>query len=322
MMDCTDRHCRYLLRLITGRARLYSEMVTSAAIVRGQNPARFLDFDPAERPVALQLGGSEPKQLADAARRAETWGYNEVNLNVGCPSDRVTSGRFGACLMAEPALVADCVGAMRAAVTIPVTVKTRIGIDNLDSDELLDAFVTTVAQAGCETFIIHARKAWLHGLSPKENREIPPLKVERVYKLKRSFPQLNIVLNGGLKSPGAALAALTAPDGARLDGVMLGRAPYDAPYMLADVDRLFFGDSTAAPPRAAVVAAYVAYAGGAISAGVRAHHVLRHMVGLFHGCAGARTWRQAVTRTGQALGAFDELVTLARQLDEQRALAA
>ncbi len=323
MMDCTDRHCRYLLRLITRRTRLYSEMVTSAAIVRSQDPSRFLDFSPIETPLAMQLGGSEPAQLAEAARRAESWGYDEINLNVGCPSDRVTSGRFGACLMAEPALVAECVGAMRAAVGVPVTVKTRIGIDDLDSDEHLDKFISTVAAAGCDTFIIHARMAWLQGLSPKENREIPPLRYDRVYKLKQSFPQLAVILNGGLKSLTAASAALTAADGTTLDGVMLGRAPYDAPYMLAEADALFFGDTAAAVPgRAAIAAAYIAYAQGVVGLGARPHLILRHIVGLFHGCAGARMWRQAVARVGQSGTDFHELTALAQRIDEQVAMAA
>lgn len=322
MMDCTDRHCRYLMRLISRRARLYTEMVTAAAVVRGRDPARFLSFDPSEQPVALQLGGSDPRQLADAARMAADQGFSEINLNVGCPSDRVTSGRFGACLMAEPELVATCVAAMRAAVRIPVTVKTRIGIDDLDSDAHLDHFIATVAAASCETFIIHARKAWLQGLSPKENREIPPLKYERVYALKRSFPGLRFVLNGGLKDCAASLAALTAADGTTLDGVMLGRAPYDEPYMLADVDRLFFGDSAPAPSRSDVVEAYVAYTRRAIGGHVRPHHVLRHAVGLFHGRPNARLWRQTVARVGQSGKNFDELTALARTLDGQSSLAA
>jgi len=322
MMDYTDRHCRYLMRLLSRHTRLYTEMVTSAAIVRGADPARFLAFDAAEQPLALQLGGSDPIQLAKAARLAEAWGYNEINLNVGCPSDRVTSGRFGACLMAEPDLVADCVKAMRDAVVLPVTVKTRIGIDDMDSEEHLDAFVRAVMAGGCDTFIIHARKAWLNGLSPKENREIPPLNYGRVFKLKRTFPSLKVVLNGGLKSLDTALAALTASDGTQLDGVMLGRAPYDTPYMLADVDRLFFGEITPAPARAVIVEAYVAYARKTIAAEVRAHHVLRHLVNLFHGCANARTWRQTVSRIGQEGTDPTELVALAHRLESAQALAA
>jgi len=322
MMDYTDRHCRYLMRLLSRRTRLYTEMVTSAAIVRGADPARFLAFDAEEQPLALQLGGSDPQQLATAARMAENWGYNEINLNVGCPSDRVTSGRFGACLMAEPDLVADCVKAMCDAVRIPVTVKTRIGIDDMDSDTHLDAFVTAVAAAGCDTFIIHARKAWLQGLSPKENREIPPLNYPRVFKLKRTFPGLKIVLNGGLKTPPAALQALTTADGTTLDGAMLGRAPYDTPYMLSEVDHLFFGDTTAPPARTAVVEAYVAYASRTIAGDVKPHHVLRHLVNLFHGCANARLWRQTVARIGQSGSDPLELNALAQRLEEGLAAAA
>ena len=322
MMDCTDRHCRYLMRLLSRHTRLYTEMVTAAAIVRGSDPQRFLAFDPAEQPLALQLGGSDPSQLAQAARLATQYGYDEINLNVGCPSDRVTSGRFGACLMAEPSLVADCVKAMRDAVSIPVTVKTRIGIDDMDSDTHLDAFITTVAAAGCDTFIIHARKAWLNGLSPKENREIPPLNYPRVHKLKRSFPQLRIILNGGLKTVDAAHAALTDADGTALDGAMLGRAPYDTPYMLAEVDSTLFASSTPMPRRSDVVERYVAYAQRTIAQGLRPHHVLRHMIGLFHGSANARRWRQTVARLGQEGGDLHELVTLAQTLDEHQAMAA
>ena len=322
MMDYTDRHCRYLMRLLTRRTRLYTEMVTAAAIVRGTDPQRFLAFHESEQPLALQLGGSDPAQLARAARMAEDWGYDEINLNVGCPSDRVTSGRFGACLMAEPDLVGDCVKAMRDAVSIPVTVKTRIGIDDLDTEQHLDAFITTVAAAGCDTFIIHARKAWLQGLSPKENREIPPLNYERVHKLKRTFPHLTLILNGGLKTPAGALAALNAEDGTTLDGVMLGRAPYDTPFMLTEIDRLFFGDVASPPSRAAVAEAYADYAMKAVSKHTRMHNVLRHIVNLFHGCANARQWRQTVARIGQAATDPRELVALARQLEEQQVLAA
>jgi tRNA-dihydrouridine synthase A len=322
MMDYTDRHCRFLMRLLSRRTRLYTEMVTAAAIVRGNDPARFLAFHEAEQPLALQLGGSDPVQLATAARMAEDWGYDEINLNVGCPSDRVTSGRFGACLMAEPDLVATCVAAMRDAVKIPVTVKTRIGIDDMDSDAHLDAFIGTVAATGCDTFIIHARKAWLQGLSPKENREIPPLNYGRVHALKRSFPQLKLILNGGLKTPQSALASLKDEDGTTLDGVMLGRAPYDTPYMLAEIDGLFFGDPAPMPERAAVAEAYVAYALDAVKGHTRMHNVLRHIINLFHGCANARTWRQTVARIGQEASDPRPLIALARQLEEQRELAA
>ena len=310
------------MRLLTRHTRLYTEMVTAAAIVRGSDPRRFLDFDEAEQPLALQLGGSDPAQLAQASVLAQKWGYSEINLNVGCPSDRVTSGRFGACLMAEPKLVAVCIKAMSDAVHVPITVKTRIGIDHLDEEARLDAFIDIVAAAGCGTFIIHARKAWLQGLSPKENREIPPLNYGRVYRLKRMFPHMNIVLNGGLKSVAVAMAALTSADGAILDGAMLGRAPYDAPYMLAEVDHRVFGETAPSPQRASVTAAYVAYARKAIAGGERPHHVLRHLVGLFHGCANARLWRQTVARIGQSGTDPHELIVLAQRLDELHALAA
>ncbi len=322
MMDYTDRHCRFLMRLLSRRTRLYTEMVTAAAIVRGNDPARFLAFDPSEQPLALQLGGSDPVQLAKAARMAEDWGYNEINLNVGCPSDRVTSGRFGACLMAEPDLVAACVAAMRDTVKIPVTVKTRIGIDDMDSDAHLDAFITTVAATGCDTFIIHARKAWLQGLSPKENREIPPLNYDRVHKLKRSFPHLKLILNGGLKTAESALASLQGENGTMLDGVMLGRAACDTPYMLAEIDGLFYGETTPLPERTAVVEAYVVYALNAVKGHTRVHNVLRHIVNLFHGCAKARSWRQTVARIGQEASDPRALIPLARQLEEKQVLAA
>ena len=322
MMDYTDRHCRFLMRLLSRHTRLYTEMVTSAAIVRGKDPQRFLSFDPFERPVALQLGGSDPAQLARAVRQADAWGYDEINLNVGCPSDRVIAGRFGACLMAEPDLVARCVDAMRQASSVPVTVKTRIGIDDMDIEGPLDAFVSMVAAAGCDTFIIHARKAWLQGLSPKENREIPPLNYERVYRLKRAFPHLKIVLNGGLKSLAAAHAVMTDVDGTALDGAMLGRAPYDAPFMLAEVDQLFFGDAASSRSRAAVTETYIDYALKAIAEGTRAHQLLRHLSGLFHGCVNARAWRQAVSRACQGEITPQELVRIANQLSSSPALAA
>jgi tRNA-dihydrouridine synthase A len=322
MMDYTDRHCRFLMRLLSRRTRLYTEMVTAAAIVRGNDPARFLAFDPSEQPLALQLGGSDPVQLAKAARMAQDWGYDEINLNVGCPSDRVTSGRFGACLMAEPDLVAECVGAMRGTVKIPVTVKTRIGIDDMDGEAHLDDFIAKIAATGCDTFIIHARKAWLQGLSPKENREIPPLNYGRVHKLKRSFPHLKLILNGGLKTAASALASLQDENGTMLDGVMLGRAACDTPYMLAEIDGLFYGETTPLPERAAVTEAYVAYALENVKGHTRMHNVLRHIVNLFHGCANARTWRQTVARIGQESSDPRALIALARQLEEQQVLAA
>ncbi len=322
MMDYTDRHFRRLLRLISRHTRLYTEMVTANAIVRGKDPHRFLAFHPDEHPLTLQLGGSDPALLAESARRAQAEGYREINLNVGCPSDRVTSGRFGACLMAEPDLVATCVAAMADATGLPVTVKCRIGIDDQDAQVHLDAFVDTVANAGCETFIVHARKAWLKGLSPKENREIPPLDYDRVHGLKQTYPHLRIVLNGGLPTVDAALASIAARNGPALDGVMLGRAITDSPYLLADVDSRVFGDPTPAPDRAAVVAAYLDYAAGELSRGARKTQVLRHLVGLYRGCTGARSWRQAVTRSMQADLPVGELASIASRLVTAEPLAA
>jgi len=322
MMDRTDRHCRVLMRLLSRRALLYTEMVTSPALVRGRTPERFLGFSPAEHPVALQVGGSDAKELALAARMAEDYGYDELNLNVGCPSDRVTSGRFGACLMAEPQLVAECVAAMRSAVAIPVTVKTRIGIDDLDSPEYLASFIATVAQAGCESFTIHARKAWLKGLSPKENREIPPLHYDRVHWLKDQFPHLEFILNGGVTCLRTGLAHLSAAHGTPLDGIMVGRAAYDTPYILAQVDALYFDAADAPPSRAEVMDAYIDYTRQQVAAGALAHHVLRHAAGLFHGCPGARGWRSTVMTAGREGRNLADLSALAAALDSQRAEAA
>jgi tRNA-dihydrouridine synthase A len=316
MMDRTDRHCRYFLRLLSRRARLYTEMVTAVAVTRTTDPARLLDFDPSEHPIALQLGGSNPAEVAAAAARGTAWGYGEINLNIGCPSDRVQSGRFGACLMAEPNLVAECVKAMKDITALPVTIKTRIGIDDQDEERHLDEFVAVTSAAGCDTFIIHARKAWLQGLSPKENREIPPLNYGRVRKLKQTFPALTIVLNGGLTTINAAHAALDA-----LDGVMVGRAAYDDPYMLAAVDRLFYGEASA-PSRLEVTAAYITYAEEMIGRGARPHHVLRHIVGLFHGQPGARTWRRTVAHTCQTGVGLRDLIALAGTLEVGEPLAA
>lgn len=294
MMDGTDRHCRYFHRLLTKRARLYTEMITADAIVRG-NPRRHLDFDASEHPVALQFGGSDPEMLARAARMGEEWGYDEANLNVGCPSDRVQSGAFGACLMKTPALVADCVAAMRAAVKIPVTVKCRIGVDDQDPEESLPAFVETVAATGCDVFIVHARMAWLEGLSPKENREIPPLRPELAVKLKRERPDLTVVINGGIKSIDEAEAFLET-----FDGAMLGRAAYNEPCMLVDVDRRLFGDDGAAITREDAARAMIPYVQRMAREGVKPHHVTRHMLGLFHGRPGARTWRRILSAHGTA----------------------
>ena len=315
MMDFTDRHCRYLMRLISRRALLYTEMVTATALTKGHSPSRFLDFHSKEHPVALQIGGSDPQELERATQMANKWGYDEINLNVGCPSSRVTSGRFGACLMADPLLVANCISAMRAVSSVPITVKTRTGIDDLDENHHLDRFVEAVATAGCRTFIIHARKAWLKGLSPKENREIPPLNYERVYQLKKQFPELEIVINGGIQDVGSAASLLKGRSNVSLDGVMLGRAVYSAPYMLADVDSQFFGDEHQVLSRSDVVREYIEYSKIVVQQGARKHHVLKHLTGLFHCCAGARLWRQTVTRIGQNSGSLDELTDLAETLE-------
>lgn len=303
MIDCTDRHGRMLMRLISRRVLLYSEMVPVGAVLHGSHE-RFLAFDPAEHPVALQLGGSDPGELAEAARIAEAWGYDEVNLNVGCPSGRVQSARFGACLMAEPELVACCVAAMRGAVSIPVTVKTRIGIDDRDSFDELLAFVDAVTAAGCRSFAVHARKAWLKGLSPKANREVPPLRHDVVHRLKRRRPGLEIVLNGGVTSLGAAEDHLAAG----VDGVMLGRAAYNDPFVLAEADRRLFGEASAAPTRARVVRGLAAYAARQTAEGVPVQAVARHALGLFNGLPGSRAWRRTLSRAAQAPAVGPELI--------------
>lgn len=292
MMDGTDRHCRFFHRLLTRRARLYTEMIVAEAVLHGDR-ASLLGFNEVEHPVALQLGGSEPGKLAEAARIGEAFGYDEINLNVGCPSDRVQSGAFGACLMKTPALVADCVAAMRAAVSVPVTVKCRIGVDDQEPEESLFGFVKEIAASGCDVFIVHARKAWLQGLSPKENREIPPLEYDLVRRLKRSRPDLTIVLNGGLLSVAHALE-----ESRGVDGVMLGRAAYGEPAILAEVDRLFFGEEASAPALPGVVTAMSDYVKRTAADGVRPHHVVRHMLGLYHGKSGARTWRRLLSQQG------------------------
>jgi tRNA-dihydrouridine synthase A len=302
MMDWTDRHDRYFLRLITRRARLYTEMVTTGAVIHGDRD-HLLGFDVSEHPVTLQLGGSDPGDLARAAAIGADRGYDEINLNVGCPSDRVQSGRFGARLMAEPALVADCVAAMRAAVSVPVTVKHRIGIDRRDSYAELVEFVGTVAAAGCHVFIVHARKAWLQGLSPKQNREVPPLDYAVVHRLKVDFPQRMFVINGGIQDLGAARDQLR-----RVDGVMLGRAAYQNPYVLAQVDRRFFGDSHPVPSRHQVVAALLPYIERHLQSGGELKHVTRHILGLFQGCPGARAWRRYLSEQAYRDGAGPEVV--------------
>ena len=286
MMDWTDRHCRYFHRLLTRHTRLYTEMVTTGALLHGDVP-RHLDFNAEEHPLALQLGGSEPADLAHCARLAQQWGYDEVNLNCGCPSERVQRGAFGACLMAEPQLVADCVKAMRDAVMLPVTVKHRIGIDRGESYGFVRDFVGTVAQAGCEVFIVHARNAWLKGISPKENRELPPLRYETVHRLKRDFPALTIVLNGGVTTNAQIEEQL-----AFVDGVMLGREAYHHPWLMTGWDARFFDDSPQVIEREAVEAEMAGYMQRIVDSGEPWSHVARHMLGLRNGLPGARRWRQ------------------------------
>ncbi|MEO0367324.1 MAG: tRNA dihydrouridine(20/20a) synthase DusA [Pseudomonadota bacterium] len=286
MLDCTDRHARYLQRLISARALLFTEMVTTGAILFGDK-ARHLDFDSSEHPVALQLGGSEPEAMSECAAIAEQWGYDEVNINVGCPSDRVQSGAFGACLMQTPQIVADNIVAMRAKCSLPVTVKCRIGVDEQEPREALWQLVSMCADAGCETFYVHARKAWLKGLSPKQNRDIPPLDYELVYKLKEDFPQLEIILNGGINSLDEAQLHLD-----QVDGVMLGREFYANPFILNEVDDLFFGVQGTQKTRDEVLQAFYAYAIQELEKGTRLNHITRHAVGLYQGEPRSRLWRR------------------------------
>ena len=303
MMDWTDRHCRVLHRTLTRRARLYTEMVTAAAVLHGDRQ-RLLGFSKGEHPVALQLGGSEPSALAEAARIGEDFGYDEINLNVGCPSDRVQSGRFGACLMREPRLVAKCMAAMIAAVRLPVTLKCRIGVDEQDPAESLFALVDACAAAGVRHVAVHARKAWLKGLSPKENRDVPPLDYALVYRLKRERPALEVVLNGGVADLDSALGHL-----AHVDGVMLGRAAYHDPGLLGQVDRRVYGEGDDVEPLQAVEA-YRPYMAGQLARGVPVNAMTRHMLGLFAGQPGARTWRRVLT-TGSVRGGGLEVLDAA-----------
>lgn len=297
MLDWSDRHCRYFWRLLSERALLYTEMVTSAALLHGA-AERLLRFDEREHPLALQLGGSNPSALAACARLAEQWGYDEVNLNCGCPSDRVQNGAFGACLMAEPRRVADCIKAMLDACGIRVTVKHRIGIDDLDSYDAMAHFVGTVAETGCDTFIVHARKAWLRGLSPKENREIPPLRYDDAYRLKRDFPALTIVINGGIETLDACDEHLR-----HVDGVMLGRAAYHNPYLLSRVDQHLFGATTQPKSRAEVVAELLPYIERQLNEGATLHHITRHILGLYQGETGARRFRRHLSERAPRPGA-------------------
>jgi len=316
MMEWTDRHCRFFHRLLTRRALLYTEMLTTGAVLHGDR-TRLLRFDPAEHPLALQLGGSDPHALAKCARIGADAGFGEINLNVGCPSDRVQDGRFGACLMAEPVLVGDCVAAMKAAVPVPVTVKCRIGIDDQDTEKALETFAQAVEQAGADALIVHARKAWLKGLSPKENREVPPLDYERVYRLKTAHPRLTVVLNGGVGSVEEAFAHLE-----RVDGVMMGRAAYQEPWRLIAVDSLFFGEDTpvASPKEAAKM--LVPYIERELAQGTRLHAITRHLHGLFRAVPGARAFRRHLAGAATT-DAGAELLTAALGLvsDRDRKLA-
>ncbi|NOH85751.1 tRNA dihydrouridine(20/20a) synthase DusA [Vibrio sp. 03-59-1] len=305
MLDWTDRHCRYFHRLLSQQTLLYTEMVTTGAIIHGKGD--FLAYSEQEHPIALQLGGSNATDLAACAKLAQERGYDEVSLNVGCPSDRVQNGRFGACLMAEPQLVADCVAAMKDVVDIPVTVKTRIGIDDHDSYEFLTDFISTVSEkGGCEQFTIHARKAWLSGLSPKENREIPPLDYERAYQLKRDFPHLVLALNGGIKTLEESKEHLQ-----HLDGVMIGREAYQSPYILAEVDQQIFGLDQPVKKRTQVVEEMLPYIEKELAAGASLGHITRHMLGLFQSMPGARQWRRYISENAHKKGSGIEVVEAA-----------
>jgi len=310
MMDWTDRHCRAFHRMLSRRALLYTEMVTAAAVIHGERE-RLIGFDQFEHPLALQLGGADAGELATAARIGEDFGYDEINLNCGCPSDRVQSGCFGAELMAEPRTVAACVVAMREAVNIPVTVKCRIGIDDRDSEEDFRGFIDTVADAGCTTFIVHARKAWLSGLSPKQNREVPPLDYDRVNRLKAARPDLEIVINGGIASLDEAEAHL-----AHVDGAMLGRAAYQTPWVLADADRRFFAAANPITSRAEAIAAFMPYVEAQLDGGVYLSRLTRHILGLYHGEPGGRLWRRHLSENAHRPGAGREVIDDALALVE------
>lgn len=321
MMDWTDRHCRAFHRALTSRALLYTEMVTAPAVLHGDQE-RLLGFDAVEHPVALQLGGSDPAQLAEAARVGQAFGYDEINLNVGCPSDRVQSGRFGACLMREPALVADCMAAIREAVTVPATVKCRIGVDDQDPEVSLFATVDACAAAGVEVFVVHARKAWLQGLSPKENRDVPPLDYALVRRLKRERPHLSISINGGIASLDEAEAHLDDADGVALDGVMLGRAAYHEPALLGQVDRRLYGETVADVDAFEAIDRYRPYMAARLAEGVALPAMTRHMLGLMHGRPGARAFRRILTvegvRPAAGLEVLDRAVEAVRDAEARR----
>jgi tRNA-dihydrouridine synthase A len=315
MMDWTDRHCRVFHRLMSRRARLYTEMLTTGAILHGDR-GRLLGFDTSEHPVALQLGGSDPRDLAMSAKIGEDFGYDEINLNVGCPSDRVKDGRFGACLMAEPALVAEGVDAMKRAVKIPVTVKCRIGIDDQDPEVALDTLARGVIAAGADALIVHARKAWLNGLSPKENRDIPPLDYDRVYRLKAALPDMPIIINGGIASISEAKAHL-----GHVDGAMLGRAAYHEPWRLLSVDAELFGEPAPYAAMRDVFEAMMPYIEAQLAQGTRLHSIVRHFVGAFHGVPGARAFRRHLAENGVKAGAGANVLRDAIALVERGAVA-
>lgn len=301
MLDWTDRHCRYFYRVLSKHTVLYTEMVTTGAILFGKGD--YLGFNSEEHPLVLQLGGSDPKALTECAKIAEQHGYDEININVGCPSDRVQNGRFGACLMAEPSLVAESVHAMKSAVNIPITVKSRIGIDDQDSYEFLYQFIDTVKDSGCEHFIVHARKAWLTGLSPKQNRDVPPLDYERVYQVKQDFAELSISINGGIKTFEEAKQHLV-----HVDGVMIGREVYNSPYMLAEADQFFWHDSGAILSRAEVIEAMCEYIDRHVAQGGKMWHVVRHMLGLCNGLPGARLFRRHLSDCSGQKGATSQIL--------------
>ena len=302
MMDLSDRHCRYLWRVITRHAVLYTEMVTTGAVLKGDRDY-LLKFDPTEHPLALQLGGSDPQALAQCAQIAQEWGYDEINFNCGCPSDRVQTGKIGAILMAEPNLVADCMAAMRESCSLPVTIKHRIGIDDMDDYEDMVKFVDIVAGSGCDTFIIHARKAWLKGLSPKQNRDIPPLKYELIFQLKKAFPHLQIIINGGIKSLSQAKFLLQ-----HVDGVMIGREAYQNPYFLADVDQILFASTAPIKSRKEITHAFIDYVKHELSEGTSLHHMTRHLLGLYAAQPGARQFRRYLTENASQPGATAEVI--------------
>jgi len=308
MLDWTDKHERFFLRLITQQALLYTEMITTGALIYGDR-SRYLDFNEDEHPLAIQLGGSDPQDLASCAKMAEDYGYDEINLNVGCPSNRVQSGMFGACLMAKPALVAECVAAMQNAVNIPVTVKHRIGIDENETVEELFEFVEVVAEAGCKTFIVHARKAWLSGLNPKQNRDVPPLRYDVVHKLKQTMPLLEIIINGGICDLETSAEQLKY-----VDGVMMGREAYHNPYILSEVDQRFYQSDKQVLTRLEIIEALYPYIEKQLKKGVRLHSISRHILGLFNGMPGAKKWRRYISENAPPTGADINVIRNALKL--------